>query len=138
MELKLIHDDGVLGKIYVWIAPLWNWNFAKEQDQANETSLNRTFMELKLMIQQVAETHEKKFESHLYGIETRMVAAQLTASVRLNRTFMELKLCKLSPNKLANMFESHLYGIETCYHRQQNLSQRWFESHLYGIETRRL
>ena len=51
---------------------------------------NRTFMELKdayaRRLQEVV-----KFQSHLYGIESKIGEGTYTEKVRFNRTFMELK-----------------------------------------------
>ena len=76
--------------------------------------LNRTFMELKPRRAVSLHDCSREFESHLYGIETRLADVAVAGRERLNRTFMELKREKRQETGTgAGRFESHLYGIET-------------------------
>ena len=71
-------------------------------------------MELKRKLRIIVIRSESAFESHLYGIETRL------------RRYLQY---------LSLQFESHLYGIETLHVADPESGEMLFESHLYGIET---
>ena len=71
MELKLLTIFKLEGEATVWIAPLWNWNWGAANVLRLSLRLNRTSMELKQRrITRIIEIRFR-FESHLYGIETR-------------------------------------------------------------------
>ena len=52
------------------------------------------------------------FQSHLYGIESRVGRSCPAWYSCFNRTFMELKGAAICCVDELKMFQSHLYGIE--------------------------
>ena len=53
-----------------------------------------------------------RFQSHLYGIESRCGGDTGQRQAGFNRTFMELKDVEKNGVALVERFQSHLYGIE--------------------------
>ena len=85
---------------------------------------------------QLPTDNEITFQSHLYGIESPLLARRPTSRQRFNRTFMELKDVKLKYPRHTVGFQSHLYGIERQILANLNEAVLKFQSHLYGIESR--
>ena len=119
--------------IQVSIAPLWNWKVVAMPSQARTQSFNRTFMELKES-NKTFETNLRKFQSHLYGIESCCALRYFTTDLVSIAPLWNWKLVAQLYILLRIMFQSHLYGIERLV-RVYILLGVMFQSHLYGIES---
>ena len=117
----------------VSIAPLWNWKSIFLRLSKPLQGFNRTFMELKES-NKTFETNLRKFQSHLYGIESCCALRYFTTDLVSIAPLWNWKLVAQLYILLRIMFQSHLYGIERLV-RVYILLGVMFQSHLYGIES---
>ena len=102
MELKLFSAAQRILRHLVWIAPLWNWNLCSP-------SLWRPLC---------------RFESHLYGIETRSSLSNIWMKCTVwIAPLWNWNFWRINQFIVKQAFESHLYGIESIC--KKCLGEEW-------------